>query len=62
MIKVAYITIEPKITINGLLPDPLILMFVRQGCILSMLLHNTVAVVPANFIRADKRIKGNRIL
>ena len=60
MIKVAYTNIESKIKINGLLPDPLILMFVRQGCLLSMLRHNIVAVVFANFIYADKRIKGNR--
>ena len=60
MIKVAYTNIESKIKINGLLSDPLILMFVRQGCLLFMVLHNIVAVVLAIFINADKRIKGNR--
>ena len=34
MIKVAYINIESKIKINGLLSDTLILMFARQGCLL----------------------------
>ena len=58
MIKVACTSIESKIKINGLQSDPLILMLVRQGCVLSMLLHNIVAEVLANFINADKRIKG----
>ena len=60
MIKVAYTNIESKIEINGILSDPLFLMFVRQGCLLCMLLQNIVVVVLANFINADKRIKGNR--
>ena len=60
MIQVAHTNIESKIKINGLLSDPSVLMFVRQGSLLSMLLHNIVAVVLGNFINADKRIKGNR--
>ena len=36
-------------------------MLVRQGCLLSMLLYNTVAEVLANFIKADKGIKGIQI-
>ena len=51
MIKVAYTNIESKIKINGLLSDHLILMLVR----------NIVAEVLANFINADKRIKGIQI-
>ena len=39
MIKVAYTNIESNIKINGLLSDPLILMLLRQGC----LLYNIVA-------------------
>ena len=31
MIKVAYTNIDSKIKINGILSEPLILMFVRQG-------------------------------
>ena len=60
MIKVAYTNIESKIKINGLLSDTLILMFVHQRCLLSMLLQNIVAVVLANLINGDKRIKVNR--
>ena len=37
MIKYAYTNIESKIKINGLLSDPLTIMLVRQGCLLSML-------------------------
>ena len=36
-------------------------MYVRQGCILSMLLYNIAAEVLANLINADKRIKGIQI-
>ena len=36
-------------------------MRVRQGCLLSMLLYIIVAEVLANFINADKRIKGIQI-
>ena len=61
MIKVAYTNIEAKIKTNGLLSDPLILMLVRQGCLLFMLLYNIVAEVLANFINAVKRIKGIQI-
>ena len=62
MIKVAYTDIQSKIKINGLLSDPFTLMQgVRQGCPLSMVLYITVAYVFANFIDADKRIKGIQI-
>ena len=54
MIKVSYTNIESKIKINGLLSDPLTLMWVRWGCLLSMLLYNIMAEVLANFINADK--------
>ena len=57
MIKVACTSIEFKIKINGLLSDPLTLMLVRQGCLLSMLLYKVVAEILANFTHADKRIK-----
>ena len=60
MIKVAYTNIKSKVKINSLLSDPLTLMFVDHVCLLSMLLHNIVAAVLANFINVDKRIKGNR--
>ena len=36
-------------------------MLVHQGFLLSILLYNTVAEVLANFINADKRIKGIQI-
>ena len=59
MIKVAYTEIQSKIKINGLLSDPFILMQgFRQGCPLSMALYITVSYIFANFIDADKRIKG----
>ena len=61
MIKVAYANIESKIKINGLLSDPLTLMWVPQWCLLSMLLCNIAAEVLANFINADKKIKGIQI-
>ena len=61
MIKVAYTNIESKTKINGFLSDPLILMLVRQGCLLSMLLYIIVAEVLVNFINADKRIKAIQI-
>ena len=63
MIKVAYTDIESKIKINGLLSDPFTLMQeVRQGCLLSMVFYFTVDYVFANFIHADKRIKGMQII
>ena len=37
MIKAACTNKESKIKINGLLSDPLILMLVRQGCLLSVI-------------------------
>ena len=61
MIKVVCTNIESKYKKNDLLSDPLILVLVRQGCLLSMLLYNIVAEVLANFINADKRIKGMQI-
>ena len=36
-------------------------MYVRQGCLLSMLLCNIAAEVLVNLINADKRIKGIQI-
>ena len=61
MLKAAYTNIESKIKINGLLSDSLTLMLVRQGCLLSMVLYNIVDEVVANFINADKKIKGTQI-
>ena len=53
--------IESKIKINSLLSDPLTRTYVRQGCLLSMLLYNIAAEVLANIIDANKRIKGIQI-
>ena len=61
MIKVAYTNIKSKIKMNGLLSDPLTLMLVCQGCLLSMPLYNILAKVLANFINVDKKIKGIQI-
>ena len=61
MIKVAYTNIESIIRINGLVSDPLMLMLVRHGSLLSMLLYNIVTEVLSNFINAYKRIKGIQI-
>ena len=62
MIKVAYTNIQSKIKINGILSDPSTFMQgVCQECPLSMVLYITVAYVFANFIDADKRIKGIQI-
>ena len=63
MIKVGYTDIQFKIKINGLLSDLFTPMLgVRQeGCPLSMVLYFTVASVIANFIDADKKIKGIQI-
>ena len=61
-IKVAYTNIQSKITINGLLSDPFTLtQGVRQECPLSSVLYIRAAEVLANFIDADKRIKGVQI-
>ena len=57
----AYTNIESKIKINVVLSDPLTLLWIHQGCLLSMLLYNTAAEVLANLINADKRIKGIQI-
>ena len=56
-----YTSIQSKIKINGLLCDPLTCMLIRQGCILSMLLYSIATEVLANFINANKRIKGIQI-
>ena len=61
MIKVAYTNIESKIKINGLLSDPLTLMLVHQGRLLSMLLFNVADEILANFINADKSTKEIQI-
>ena len=61
MLKVAYTNIKSKIKINGLLSDPLTLMCVSQGCLLSVLLYNVAAEALANISNADKRIKGIQI-
>ena len=62
MIKVAYTDIQSKIKINGLLSDPFTLMQgVHQGCPLSLVLYVMAAEVLANFIDADKRMKGVQI-
>ena len=62
MIKVAYTDIQSIIKINGLLSDPFTLMEgVRRGCPISMMLYIIVAYIFANFIDADKRIKGIQI-
>ena len=61
-IKVAYTNIQSKIKINGLLSDPFTLMQgVRQRCPLSLVLYIRGAEILANFIDADKRIKGVQI-
>ena len=61
MIKVTYTDIQSKIKINGLLSDPFTHMQgVRQGCLLSMVLHIIVAyVLPISLmpIRGSKEYK-----
>ena len=61
MIKIVYTNIESKFKINGVLSGPLTLIQVRQGCLLSNLLYIIAAEVLANFVNADKRIKGIQI-
>ena len=62
MIKVAYTNIQSKITINGLLSDPFTLMQrVRHGCPLSLVSYIIAGEVLANFIDANKRMKGVQI-
>ena len=62
MIKVAYTNIQSKIKINGLLSDPFTLMQgAHQGCPLSLVLYIKAAEVLANFIDADKKMKGVQI-
>ena len=53
-----YTNIESDIQINFLLSDHLTFMWVCQECILPMLFYNIAAEVLANFINADKSIKG----
>ena len=61
MIKVAYTNIESKIKINCLLSYHLTPLWVHQDCLLSILLYNIAAEALANFINADKWIKGIQI-
>ena len=62
MIKVAYTNIQSKITINGFLFDLFTLMqSIRHGCPLSLVSYIMAAEVLANFIDADKRMKGVQI-
>ena len=62
MIKVAYTDIQSKIKINGLLSDSFTLMQgIHHGCPLSLVLYIMAAEVLANFIDADKRMKGVQI-
>ena len=62
MIKVCYNNIQSKIKINGLLSDPFTIMRgVHQGCPLPMLLYIIAVEVLANFIIANKRVKGVQI-
>ena len=62
MVKDVYTNIKSKIKVNGLLPDPFILMREDcQGCLFSMLLYIIAAEVLASFINVNKRIKGIKI-
>ena len=62
MIKVEYTNIQSKMKINGLLSDSITLMQgVRQGYPFSLVLHIIAVEVLANFIDAEKRIKGVQI-
>ena len=62
MMKVTYTNIQSKFKINGLLSHPFTpIQGVRQGCPLSLVLYIMVAEVLANFIDADKRMKGVQI-
>ena len=62
MNQVAYINIQPKIKINGLLSDSFALIQeFHQGCPHSMLLWIIVAEVLAVFIDANTKIKGIQI-
>ena len=56
-----YPNVESKIKINSLLSDPLTIMRVRHGCLLSMLLYIITIEVLASFINTDKMIKGTQI-
>ena len=49
--------IEFKIKINDLPSDPLLIMRVPQGCLLSMLLYIIATELLDNFINTDKMIK-----
>ena len=62
MVKVAYTNIQSTIKINSLLFDPFTLMQgVHQGCPLSLVLYVMAAEVLANFIHANKMMKGVQI-
>ena len=50
-----------KIKINGLQSDPLTIMLVNQGCLLSMLLYIIAIEALANFVNTDKMMKGTQI-
>ena len=52
---------ESKIKINSLLSDPLIIMRVYQGFLLSMLLYIIGNEVLLNVINTNKMIKGIQI-
>ena len=59
MINIPYTNIQSKIKINGLLTEPFTPMWeVRQGYPLSMPLSIIAADILANFIDANKTIKG----
>ena len=55
-IKVAYSNIESTIKLNRLLFDPLTIMQVCHGCLLSMLLYIIATTVLDNFINTGKVI------
>ena len=64
MIKVCYNNVHSKIKINSLLSDLsyfIIMRGFRKGYPLSMLLYIIAAEVLANFIIANKRVKGIQI-
>ena len=62
MSKITYTNIRSKTKINGLLADFFTLMLgVCKGCPLSMLLYIIAAEMFANFINANKKIKGIQI-
>ena len=62
MIKVVYINIESKIKINGLLSDPLTLVLVLQGCLLSMPLYKIHICYRVGLSLRGKKLIVNQIL